>query len=96
MYSATITKSGQVTLPKELRDFLGVKPGGRVTFRKGRDEVSIMRKMSDEEFLAGLDAISKKYGSDKKKMPDAIKAVRELRDGKNEALNNYYKEKFAC
>lgn len=55
MYTVTITKSGQVTLPKELRDFLGVKSGGRVTFHKTRNGVSINRKLSREEFFDKLD-----------------------------------------
>ena len=46
MYSAVITKSGQVTLPKELRDFLGVKPGERIVFRKLKDDVAIRRLKS--------------------------------------------------
>lgn len=55
MYTATITRSGQVTLPKELRDYLGVKIGGKITFDKGRDVVTIRRKLTDEEFFAELD-----------------------------------------
>jgi len=56
MYSAVITKSGQVTLPKELRDFLGVKPGERIFFDKKADRVDIRRKLTDKEFARALDA----------------------------------------
>lgn len=56
MYSAVITKSGQVTLPKELRDFLGVKPGEKITFNKDATGITIRRRLTDEEFTQALDA----------------------------------------
>ena len=34
MPSAAITTKSQITLPKEIRDKLGVKPGDRVAFRE--------------------------------------------------------------
>ena len=55
MYSAVITKSGQVTLPKELRDFLGVKPGEKIIFDTDEKRVIIKRKMTKEEFYASID-----------------------------------------
>lgn len=36
MPSATVTSKGQVTLPKEIRDHLGVRQGDRVEFRRDR------------------------------------------------------------
>ena len=35
--STAITTKGQITLPKAIRDKLGVKPGDRVTFREQAD-----------------------------------------------------------
>ena len=35
--TAAITTKGQITLPKAIRDKLGVKPGDRVTFREQAD-----------------------------------------------------------
>jgi AbrB family looped-hinge helix DNA binding protein len=37
MARATVTSKGQLTLPKEIRDHLGVQEGDRVEFRKDRD-----------------------------------------------------------
>ena len=61
-YSSTITASGQVTLPKIVREFLGVDLGERVSFhiRKNRDEVTISRKLTDAEIAAKIDAMKPK------------------------------------
>ena len=37
MPAARITSKGQITLPKEVRDALGVEPGDRVAFRIQED-----------------------------------------------------------
>lgn len=34
MPAATVTSKGQITLPKEIRELLGVGPGDRVVFRR--------------------------------------------------------------
>lgn len=49
-YTVAITKSGQMTLPKVLREFLGVEGAKRVTLEKRKNEVVIKRKMSRDEF----------------------------------------------
>lgn len=95
MYSAVITKSGQVTLPKELRDFLGVKPGERIIFNKTLSGININRRLSDAEFTAKIDAIHEKYGSARKNLPDAAEAVRAFREGRVTAINKHYEEKLA-
>ena len=95
MYTVAITKSGQMTLPKELRLFLGVDDAKRISIEKRKDEVVIKKRMSDEEFLAGIDAIHAKYGSKTKNLPDAVEAVREFRDGKNAEVLAKFKGKYA-
>lgn len=51
---ATLTSKGQTTIPKEIRDELGMKPGDRMTFTLMPDSTVVMRvkskKLSD---LAG-------------------------------------------
>jgi len=37
MATATVTSKGQITLPKRIRERLGVKPGDRVAFRERPD-----------------------------------------------------------
>jgi len=52
---ATLTSKGQTTIPKEIRDGLGMKPGDRMTFTLMPDSTVIMRvkgkRVSD---LAGM------------------------------------------
>lgn len=39
----TVTQKGQVTIPREVREYLGVGPRDKVTFRIDRGEVKIER-----------------------------------------------------
>jgi AbrB family looped-hinge helix DNA binding protein len=55
MPSATVTSKGQVTLPKEIRDHLGLHQGDRVEFRRDRsDRVWIEPATDDLIALRGL------------------------------------------
>jgi AbrB family looped-hinge helix DNA binding protein len=35
--ATTVTQKGQVTIPKPIRDHLGIKPGSKVEFRRAAD-----------------------------------------------------------
>ena len=35
--STTVTSKGQVTIPKRVRDLLGIGPGSRIDFERGAD-----------------------------------------------------------
>lgn len=51
---ATLTSKGQTTIPKEIRDELGMKPGDRMTFTLMPDATVIMRvKNKNISDLAG-------------------------------------------
>jgi AbrB family looped-hinge helix DNA binding protein len=57
--TATMTSKGQLTVPKEIRDRLDLKPGDRVEFVPGEDEgrAVVMRKrrtLSLEEVMGSL------------------------------------------
>lgn len=41
--TTTVTSKGQVTIPKPVRDFLGLAPGSRVTFEYGPDGDVILK-----------------------------------------------------
>ena len=52
---ATLTSKGQTTIPKEIRDSLGMKPGDRMTFTLMPDSTVIMRvKSKSVAELAGM------------------------------------------
>jgi antitoxin PrlF len=44
--TATLTSKGQTTIPKEIRDGLGMKPGDRMTFTLMPDGTVVMRVKS--------------------------------------------------
>lgn len=42
--NTTLTVKGQVTIPKQLRDALGLSPGSQVQFALGKDGEVVLRK----------------------------------------------------
>jgi AbrB family looped-hinge helix DNA binding protein len=51
----TLTSKGQTTIPKEIRDGLGMKPGDRMTFTLMPDATVVMRvKTKSVMELAGM------------------------------------------
>jgi antitoxin PrlF len=55
MPKSTITSKGQVTIPKEVRDQLGLKPGDRVDFVKDRTGRFLLRPINtDFRSLRGI------------------------------------------
>jgi len=52
---ATLTSKGQTTIPKEIRDGLGMKAGDRITFTLMPDSTVLMRvKSRNVNELAGM------------------------------------------
>jgi AbrB family looped-hinge helix DNA binding protein len=43
MYESTVTAKGQTTLPKDVRDLLGLEPGDRIRYLVSGDTVRILR-----------------------------------------------------
>ena len=55
MADSTLTSKGQVTIPKDIRTGLGIKPGDRVSFTAMPDGTVIMRaKTRGLQDLAGM------------------------------------------
>ena len=52
---ATVTRKGQVTLPKAIRDLLGIQPGSRIDFEVSADQTVHARVLKrGSEGLFGL------------------------------------------
>jgi len=43
--SATVTSKGQITIPKRVRELLGIKPGSLVDFQRGEDGRIVLVKV---------------------------------------------------
>jgi antitoxin PrlF len=55
MPTATITSKGQITVPKEIREHLGVTPGDRLSFQIGSaGEVVVEPETVDVRTLRGM------------------------------------------
>jgi antitoxin PrlF len=42
--ASTVTSKGQVTIPKPVRDYLGIEPGSEVNFRRADDGSIVIEK----------------------------------------------------
>jgi AbrB family looped-hinge helix DNA binding protein len=55
LFDAKSSSKGQITVPAEVRDLIGLKPGGRVQFRTHADgRVEIVAKKRSIKGLKGL------------------------------------------
>lgn len=55
MPTATLTSKGQITVPKEIRDHLGIETGDRLSFQIGtRGEVIVEPETVDIRSLRGM------------------------------------------
>jgi AbrB family looped-hinge helix DNA binding protein len=50
---ATVTQKGQVTIPKQIRDHLGVPSGGKVRFRIRYDGIIVIEKPTGPDQVIG-------------------------------------------
>ena len=80
-YPTRVSFKGQVTIPKRLRNKLGIGPGDFVLFEEKEGEVVLKkaRLSAEEEFnklVVALDKKAKKLGITDKDIEDAIKWAR--------------------
>ena len=57
VYTATLTKTGQITVPKPVRDFLGLVPGQKITFRRSKDSYRLEREQTATEIAHTIDQL---------------------------------------
>ena len=81
-YTVALTKTGQMTLPKALRVFLGVDGAKSVLIEKHKDGVTIHKKLNQDELFEFFDSnmsdkTRKIIEEDRKK---GITTVRQMRE----------------
>lgn len=70
---STITAKGQTTIPKAVRQALGVDYGGKIAFRVDKRGVTVARVDEDED--PAIDRFLDFVADDIKRRPQAIKAL---------------------
>ena len=70
---STITAKGQTTIPKAVRQALGVGYGGRIAFRVSDGGVTVCRADSDED--PAIDSFLGFLAANLKQHPEAVKAL---------------------
>ena len=80
MLSSSVTTKGQVTIPIELREKLGIKPGDRVGFVDEGDRIVLQRQETAIEAVFGLVKTGK--GVTLEQMEEAITVGRSRRAGR--------------
>ena len=80
-FESTLTSKGQITIPKPVREHLGLKPGKRVVFMPEEDEVIMMK--AGQSLSEGLTTIRKELEKKGKLFTEAeIKKM--MKEGKKE------------
>ena len=80
MLSSSVTTKGQVTIPIELREKLGIRPGDRVGFVDEGDRIVLQRQETAIEAVFGLVKTGK--GVTLEQMEEAITVGRSRRAGR--------------
>jgi AbrB family looped-hinge helix DNA binding protein len=81
---ATISTKGQLVIPAELRDELGLEPGTKVLLQKvgtklELEPLRVVREREKETFLAELDVLAREIGEQWSSPLSAAEAVEEQR-----------------
>ena len=77
MLTSSVTTKGQGTIPVELRQKLGIKPGDRVGFVEEGDRIVLRREETEVEAVFGL--VKARKGVSLEQMEEAIVAGRNRR-----------------
>ncbi len=67
--ATTVTAKGQVTIPKQVRDLMGIGPGSKVEFRRSADGSIVLVLADKKRPKAGLPGCEVTPGRDSARMP---------------------------
>ena len=95
VYSATLTRTGQITIPKPVREALGVEPGQRIVFNIKKKSANIERQKPLEEITKEIHALVPDYVRENFKK-NAGKTAGEIREEwlKSDEAREYYAERL--
>ncbi|MFZ4484491.1 MAG: AbrB/MazE/SpoVT family DNA-binding domain-containing protein [Chthoniobacterales bacterium] len=74
--TTTISSKGQVTVPVELRELLGLTPGTKLAFEAGPRGTLVARKASQGSFFAKFRGAGKKASAGYRDSQEAMDALR--------------------
>jgi antitoxin PrlF len=80
MLTSSVTTKGQVTIPAELREKLGIKPGDRVSFVETAGKVEIQRQ--ETRVAAAFGMLKARKSVSLKQMEETIAGKRKQRAGR--------------
>ena len=94
--TATLTKTGQITIPKWVREILGVSSGDTIVFRRERNSVTIQREKTAEETAAAIDKLIPKEAREHHMKHYAGLTATEMREKwmKSEEGRAYFREEM--
>ncbi len=72
MKISNVTVKGQITIPKEIRDILGIHPGDRVYFESSKDGIIIKKAYNKK--ISDILLSAKPFNND---VNEAIKNIRD-------------------
>ncbi|MDM9626973.1 AbrB/MazE/SpoVT family DNA-binding domain-containing protein [Rhizobium sp. S152] len=55
--STTVTSKGQVTIPKAVRDLLGITPGSQVDFRRAEDGSIVLARTDKKKHVSRFEKL---------------------------------------
>ncbi|MFN8623769.1 MAG: AbrB/MazE/SpoVT family DNA-binding domain-containing protein [Chloroflexota bacterium] len=75
---ATVGERGQVTIPKEIRDRMGIRPGERVEFAEEEGGRIVIRKQVADDVVARVYGTLPVPGWDTDRIVDALRGPADL------------------
>lgn len=91
LYNTKLTASGQISLPKEAREHIGVNPGDKVNLIWDGKDLKVIKELTSAEFFAILDSMDTPENKAAKKKYAGLTAseLRNLPESKK-----YYERKY--